>query len=102
MANPGITVKEIMDLRDLGRALEAQQEARVKSTAIADAAIEEGADVGDWRYCPHCARPLVEPEYTSIDGIAFDLEDMVCSCCRRPWIACPCTPAEEGACRAER
>lgn len=100
MSSPGITAQQVIELRDLGRALEAQQEARVKSTAIADAAKDEGADVGEWKFCPHCARPLIEPEYAGLDWITFDLEDMVCSCCLRPWIACPCTPASEGECRA--
>lgn len=100
MSKPGITMAQITHLRDLGRALEAQQAARVSATAIADAATDEGSDVGDWKFCPHCARPLVEPEYAGMDGITFDLEDMVCSCCMRPWIACPCTPASEGACRS--
>ena len=53
-------------------------------------------DVGGWNFCPMCARPLVEPGY----GIAIEFEDMLCTCCKRPWIACPCTPASEGKCRS--
>jgi hypothetical protein len=30
------------------------------------------------------------------------LEEIRCSCCERPFIACPCTPVEEGDCRAIR
>lgn len=58
---------------------------------------QEDRPIGAWRFCPQCARPLNYPEY----GDANEFEDMECSCCRRPWIACPCTPASEGPCRAE-
>ena len=53
--------------------------------------------VGGWNFCPQCARPLKESDYVS-----DDFEDMVCTCCNRPWIACPCTPASEGECRAAK
>jgi len=59
-------------------------------------------DVGTFRYCPACARPIGEAEFLSEDPATkgYDLESVRCSCCERPWIACPCTPASEGSCRA--
>jgi hypothetical protein len=45
--------------------------------------------VGAWRFCPHCARALTEGDYVPI---TFEFEDMVCTGCSRPWIACPCEP----------
>jgi hypothetical protein len=59
-------------------------------------------EVGRWRFCPACGRPLMAPEFASEDqdSEAFNFEDIRCSCCARPWIACPCTPAAEGECRS--
>jgi hypothetical protein len=54
-------------------------------------------EAGSWNFCPHCARELQEPEF-----VDHEFEDMVCPCCERPWIACPCTPASEGECRSVR
>lgn len=58
--------------------------------------------VGEWRYCPACARPLLPPRCDSEDpdDEHFDYLDPRCSCCQRPWSACPCTPASEGECRS--
>lgn len=54
------------------------------------------ADVGTWRFCPACARPSAEDEFG----------EQRCACCRRPWEACPCSPAlaagwREAPCTAE-
>lgn len=60
--------------------------------------------IGQWRFCPNCGRPLMaEYEYDSQDPDSprFDHEEARCSCCQRPWIACPCTPASDGPCQAE-
>lgn len=59
-------------------------------------------EVGKWRFCPSCGRPVMKPEFASenIDSELFNFEDIRCSCCERPWIACPCTPATEGECRS--
>ena len=54
-------------------------------------------EVGEFRYCPACGRHATEPDTGDHD----DLEAWRCSCCKRPWPACPCTPAAEGDCRAE-
>ena len=52
--------------------------------------------VGEFNYCPHCGRPAMPPEYTSGPDVdpeeSEDWEEWRCSCCDRPWIACPCTP----------
>lgn len=63
----------------------------------------DALDVGRFRYCPACGRSLLPPatEAEDPDSEAFDWEEPRCSCCDRPWIACPCTPVEEGECRAE-
>ena len=60
-------------------------------------------EIGKFRYCPACGRP-VDP--TPLAGANPEtareqnrLDEVVCSCCQRPWIACPCTPATEGYCR---
>lgn len=52
-------------------------------------------DVGLWRFCPACGRPS--------DGLNYDnnYEAILCSCCDRPWVACPCTPALDGECKSE-
>ena len=61
-------------------------------------------DVGTFRFCPACGRPVIRKDIfydldeQDIDDI--DLRDVRCSCCDRPWIACPCTPATEGECGA--
>lgn len=59
-------------------------------------------EVGRWRFCPACGRPLREPNFDSEDqdSESFNHEDPVCSCCERPWIACPCTPIDEGSCKS--
>ena len=59
-------------------------------------------EVGKWRFCPACGRPLMELKFDSEDqdNESFNFEDIRCSCCERPWIACPCTPAEESEVRA--
>lgn len=59
-------------------------------------------DVGVFRFCPACGRPVVRGDglltrSEDPDG-DYVFEDVRCSCCNRPWIACPCTPASEGAC----
>jgi hypothetical protein len=40
-------------------------------------------DVGMWRFCPSCGRPLMEPDFLSEfqDSEAFDAEQLRCSCC---------------------
>lgn len=48
-------------------------------------------EVGSWRFCPVCGRPARESEYVN--------DDPVCTCCDRPWPACPCTPPP-GQCQA--
>jgi hypothetical protein len=62
----------------------------------------EDGPIGEWRYCPHCARPVGEPKLTSEDPGSdhFQCDSARCSCCDRPWVACPCTPAEDGECKA--
>lgn len=57
-------------------------------------------DVGRWRFCPACGRPLMSPVFAieDQDSAEFDYEAIRCSCCERPWIACPCAPAGEGEC----
>ena len=59
-------------------------------------------DVGKWRFCPSCGRSRGEAQFSSEDPDTerYDWEDVLCSCCRRPWIACPCTPVDEGQCRS--
>jgi hypothetical protein len=59
-------------------------------------------EVGKWRFCPACGRPIMSPEFDSEDpeSDSFDFESIRCSCCERPWIACPCTPISEGECRS--
>jgi hypothetical protein len=47
-------------------------------------------DVGRFRFCPACARPVSEPIF---DGEGFLIESQRCSGCDRPWPACPCEPA---------
>ena len=49
-------------------------------------------EVGRWRFCPACAKPLAEPEFDSEnpDAPGFQWEDPRCSGCHRPWTACPC------------
>ena len=62
-------------------------------------------DVGQFRFCPSCGRPVIRKglfydlDKQDIDEI--DLREIRCSCCDRPWIACPCTPAVEEKCRSE-
>jgi hypothetical protein len=68
-------------------------------------------DVGCPRYCPACARPLLDfrstlnSRHSTLDvEFAGSLDDLDpdewrCSCCERVWIDCPCTPASEGECR---
>ncbi len=64
----------------------------------------EKNEVGRFRFCPACGYPvmpaILESEDQNTD--AFDPESPRCSCCKRPWIACPCTPADEGECQSER
>jgi hypothetical protein len=57
-------------------------------------------EVGIWRFCPACGRPIMESEFTSEDSNSefFNFEEVRCSCCERPWIACPCTPVWQGEC----
>lgn len=59
--------------------------------------------VGEWRYCPHCARPLIpDPVLGDPQGLGgYEQDWLICSCCMRPWEACPCTPASEGPCQAD-
>lgn len=64
-------------------------------------------EVGRFRYCPACARPVMPEDLitgAAPDDIA-DREEVRCSCCERPWTACPCSPANNGVsndCLAER
>lgn len=61
-------------------------------------------EVGEFRFCPACGRPvkrkdiLYDLNEQDIDEV--DLIEIICSCCERPWVACPCTPASDGKCRA--
>ena len=55
-------------------------------------------EVGKFRYCPACGRPSTGPEYGDEDNF----EEQECSCCDRPWIACPCSPASEGECVSKK
>ena len=58
-------------------------------------------EVGAWRFCPACARPILPEDGERIaEGFDLFLEDIRCSCCERPWIACPCTPVSEGECKS--
>ncbi len=59
-------------------------------------------EIGMWNFCPACGRPVMSPEFSDEDreSDSFNYESVRCSCCRRPWIACPCTPAIEGECRS--
>jgi hypothetical protein len=67
-------------------------------------------EVGLFRRCPACGRPIMDGpivdfrDYFGERGSsAVDmLEEIRCSCCERPFIACPCTPVEEGDCRSVR
>jgi hypothetical protein len=47
-------------------------------------------EVGEWRYCPACGRTIYRGMF----------DEIRCSCCKREWDACPCTPASEGECRS--
>ena len=64
----------------------------------------EPDEVGDFRFCPACGRPVIRKsmfydlDEQDIDDI--DLQEVRCSCCDRPWIACPCTPVTEGECKS--
>lgn len=62
------------------------------------------SEIGKWRFCPACGRPVMKPEYDSEDpdSSGFDFESPRCSCCERPWIACPCTPETEGKCQSTK
>jgi hypothetical protein len=62
-------------------------------------------DVGLIRCCPACGRGLVGApfDFDGWDDMAPAMqlnlfEELRCTCCDRPWKACPCTPAEEGPC----
>lgn len=59
-------------------------------------------EAGRWRFCPACGRPLMLPYFVSEDQNSddFDYTAPRCSCCERPWVACPCTPADEGECQS--
>jgi len=52
---------------------------------------------GEWHFCPACGRPAKRMDWqTGTD----EEEPPYCTCCERPWFACPCTPASEGECKA--
>lgn len=61
-------------------------------------------EVGDIRYCWACGRKAeLDLQYATADKtfrLDEDAEHYQCVCCKRPFHACPCTPVEEGACRA--
>lgn len=63
-------------------------------------------EVGAWRFCPVCAKPVEEhaagfgprvidgvvseDDLDGIGGPPADFRDVCCSGCSRPWIACSC------------
>ena len=50
--------------------------------------------VGQFRFCPSCGSKVIRKSYFyDLDEQALDeidLEEIRCSRCDRPWIACPC------------
>ena len=59
----------------------------------------DATNIGGFRYCPACGRPVLPPDDPSEDPDreAFDWEAPRCAGCGEHWIACPCAPAEEDA-----
>ena len=59
-------------------------------------------EVGKFRFCPACGRTVIR-KWMSYDLDEQDIDDINlkeirCSCCNRPWGACPCTPVTDGEC----
>lgn len=46
-------------------------------------------DVGKIRFCAACGRTVKTPVY---EVETEDANEAICSCCKRPMMACPCDP----------